>query len=167
MAFNVNTFKSNLSQGVARAAHYELDVGNNNVMFKAISVSAPGRSLASTPSGVFGPAQEIAHSAIYTPINATIILSPDHNEREFFSKWQDKALGTHRKGGTDFYVGYYRNYADNRVVKIKQYDETGSLKKTIRLVEAYPRSIGEISYSYMQSEYATFNVTLQYRYYNE
>jgi len=167
MAFNLNAFKANLDKGVARAAHYKLDVGNEDVSFKAVSVTAPGRSLASTPSGKFGPVQEVVHSPIYTPISATIILSPDHTERDFFSRWQDRALGRHRRGSTDFYIGYYREYADNRVVRIKQYDESGAERKSIRLVEAYPRTVGEITYSYLAGEYATFNVTLQYRYYVE
>jgi hypothetical protein len=166
MAFNVNTFKGNLNKGVARAAHYELDVGNSNVLYRAVSVSAPGRAVASTHSGVYGPMQEVVYSSIFTPITATIILSPDHNEREFFSSWQDKALpGT--RGDGNFDIGYYNDYADFRTVKIKQYEETGKDKRTITLREAYPRAVGEISYSYMQSEYAVFTVTLQYRFYTE
>lgn len=163
MAFNVNSFKSNLNKGVARAAHYELDIGDSNILFRAVAVTAPGRSVATTPTNEFGPVREVVHSPIYTPITATIILSPDHQERQVLTEWQDKAIGINK----GFYVGYYNEYIDQKVVKIKQYEETGSLKKTITLIEAYPRTIGEISYSYTATEYATFNVTFQYRFYIE
>lgn len=163
MAFNVNDFKSGLG-AVARAAHYELECGSEDITFRAIAVTAPGRAVATTPTLEHGPVREVIHSPIFTPISATIILSPDHLERKLLTAWQDKGAGVQ---GSNFYIGYYNDYADYRKVKIKQYEETGKLKNTIELVEAYPRSIGEISYSFMQSEYATFNVTFQYRYYTE
>lgn len=166
MAFNVNQFKGFLNQGVARAYHYELDVGDRAISFRAVNVSAPGRAVATAHTGVFGPLQEAVHSSIFTPITAQIILSPSHDERSFFTEWQDRAVPGVNGDGS-FSIGYYNDYADYRLVQIKQYSEDGKLTKTIKLREAYPRSIGEISYSYMASEYATFAVTFQYRFYTE
>jgi len=37
----------------------------------------------------------------------------------------------------------------------------------IRLMEAWPRNVGELSYSYQSTELLTFTVSIQYRYFTE
>lgn len=171
MAFRLDEIKGDLSRGVARTSHYEMIIqGNKEVTFRTISVTAPGRAIMSTASGVYGAAQEVGYGAQFAPISAQLYLSPDHTERKFFSQWQDNVVGRHRgKSGaaneSDFAAGYYHSYIKD--VIIKQYDEEGSKTHEIKLVEAYPRNVGEISYSYQSSELLTFTVSLQYRYFNE
>lgn len=171
MAFSVKDIKGDISRGVARNSHYEMIIdGNQQITFRTISVTAPGRAIMSTPSGVYGAAQEIGYGAQFAPISAQIYGSPDHTERLFFSEWQDQVVGPHRTGSgfafeRDFNAGYYRDYVKD--VTIKQYDETGKPKFEIKLREAYPKNVGEISYSYQASELLVFSVSLQYRYYTE
>ncbi|NBQ25800.1 MAG: hypothetical protein EBU26_16355, partial [Verrucomicrobia bacterium] len=75
--------------------------------------------------------QEVGYGTIYSPISAQIFCSPDHNERTFFTEWQDQIVGPHRRlnslGGNpdaSFDAGYYRDYIDT--VTINQFDETGT-----------------------------------------
>lgn len=172
MAFRLDDIRSDLRRGVARTSHYEMLVGNRGVTLRAISVTAPGRQITATPSGVYGAIQEIGYGTIYSPISAQVFCSPDHNERLFFTEWQDQIVGPHRAlaslGGnpdSSFDAGYYKDYVDT--VTIVQYDDTGSKKHEIKLQEAYPRNVGELSYSYQSSELLLFTVSFQYRYFTE
>ncbi len=171
MAFSVKDIKGDISRGVARNSHYEMIIdGNEQITFRTISVTAPGRSILSTASGVYGAPQEVGYGAQFSPISAQIYCSPDHSERKFFTEWQDKIVGPHRTGGgfafeSDFNAGYYKDYIKD--VTIKQYDEEGTKTHEIKLREVYPKNVGEMSYSYQASELLLFTVSLQYRYFTE
>lgn len=169
MAFRLDEIRGDLKRGVARTSHYELLIGGNKeIAFRTVSVTAPGRSIGATASGVYGAIQEVGHSGIYAPVSAQIYCSPDHSERKYFNTWQDFIIGPARTVGgaeSSFDVGYYKEYV--RDVTIKQYDEEGNKKHEIKLIEAYPRTVGELSYSYQASELLLFTVSLQYRYYEE
>jgi len=172
MAFRLDDIRGNLRQGVARTSHYEMTfVGNNDIKFRVISVTAPGRSIGATPSGIYGAPQEVGHSGIYAPISAQIFCSPDHSERKYFTRWQDRIIGPARALGSrpaddrSFDVGYYDSYTTD--VTITQFDETNKKSSTIKLREAYPRTVGELSYSYQASELLLFTVSFQYRYFTE
>jgi len=171
MAFNLQEIKGDLSRGIARSSHYEMIVdGNKELAFRTISITAPGRGIASTPSGVYGAAQEIGYGTLFSPVGAQIYCGPDHSERKFFSEWQDEVVGRHRgRSGaareSDFAPGYYHSYIKD--VTIKQYDEKGNESNEIKLLEVYPKNVGELSYSYQSSELLTFTVSLQYRYFYE
>ena len=170
MAFRLDDIRGNLRRGVARTSHYEMIIeGNRDITFRTISVSAPGRSIGAAPSGVYGAVQEIGHSAIYAPVSAQLYCRPDHTERKFFADWQDGIIGPARLFGAgsdaSFDVGYYKDYVKN--VTIKQYNEKGDKENEIKLIEAYPRTLGELNYTYQSNELLTFTVSLQYRYYEE
>lgn len=170
MAFSVNDIRGSLSRGVARTSHYELIIGPQSISYKAISVTAPGRSIAATPSGVYGAVQEIGYSGLYSPVSAQIYCSPDHSERKYFTEWQDEIIGSHRTrrgAASDFHfdAGYYDSYVKD--VTINQYNEKGSKTHEINLIEAYPRTVGELSYSFQSNELLLFTVSFQYRYFNE
>ena len=171
MAFRLDEIRGDLKRGVARTSHYEMIIeGNREITFRTISVTAPGRAIMSTASGVYGAAQEVGYGAQFATISAQIYCSPDHTERKFFTEWQDKVVGPHRTGGgfateRAFNAGYYKDYVKD--VTINQYDETGSKTHEIKLREVYPRNVGEISYSYQASELLLFTVSLQYRYFTE
>ena len=170
MAFRLDEIRGDLKRGVARTSHYEMIIeGNREITFRTISVTAPGRSIGAAASGVYGAIQEVGHSAIYAPVSAQIYCSPDHSERKFFARWQDGIIGPARVVGSSsdasFDVGYYKDYVKD--VIIKQYDEQGNKENEIKLIEAYPRTLGELSYSYQASELLLFTVSLQYRYFEE
>lgn len=169
MSFRLDEIRGNLAQGVARTSHYEMIIeGNRDITFRTISVSAPGRSIGAAPSGVYGAIQEIGHSAIYAPVSAQLYCRPDHTERKYFAKWQDQIIGPARTAGgaeSSFDVGYYKDYVKD--ITIKQYNEKGDKEHEIKLIEAYPRTLGELNYTYQSNELLTFTVSLQYRYYEE
>ena len=140
MVFSLDDIRGELRKGVARSSHYELIIGPQSISYRAISLTA------------------------------TIYCSPDHSERKYFTEWQDEIVGGHRTKRTaandiDFDAGYYDSYVKD--VTIKQYDEKGSKTHEIKLIEAYPRTVGELNYTYQTNELLVFTVSFQYRYFNE
>jgi hypothetical protein len=182
MPFRLDTIKGDLSRGLAKNSSYRVFIGGNyEIAYRAIAVTAPGRQLTATPTGVYGAVQEIGYGVIYQPITMTILSSSELTERAFFLEWQDDIIGSHRRvggassiGGTvsesDFDTGYYDDYVKS--VSIFHYDHqsvTGKEKVTneIRLMEAWPRNVSDLTYSYQSTELLTFTVSMQYRYFTE
>jgi len=188
MSFRLDTIRGDLSRGLAKNSSYQVVIGNNyEIAYRAIATTAPGRQLTATPTGIYGAPQEIGYGVIYQPITLTILASAELTEREFFLEWQDDIVGTHRKIGgassvggapreNDFDTGYYNDYVKS--VSIFQYDaqkdQVGTFGRArprvtneIRLMEAWPRNVGELSYSYQSTELLTFTVSMQYRYFTE
>jgi|TARA_R100000084_G_C4581324_1_gene113970 hypothetical protein len=188
MSFRLDTIRGDLSRGLAKNSSYQVFIGGNyEVSYRAIATTAPGRQLTATPTGVYGAPQEIGYGVIYQPITLTILSSAEHTEREFFLQWQDDIIGAHRRiGGASsvgsaptenaFDTGYYNDYI--QTVSIFQYDaqkdQVGTFGRArprvtneIRLMEAWPRNVGELSYSYQSTELLTFTVSIQYRYFTE
>lgn len=169
---SVNKILSSLNDsGVAKASHYRVFIAgiDEDVVLRAINLTLPGRSVQATTYRDYGASREIAYLPLYTQASATFLCSADLKERTAFTEWQDSIIGNHRTGATGyaepFEAGYYDDYV--RTVVINQLDQKGAVKYGCQLVEAYPRSISDISYSYAAEEIVTFSVQFQYRFFTE
>ena len=141
-----------------------------DLAIRAESVSMPGRTIQSTTYRDYGAVREIGYAPLYTPITVNFLCSSDLRERQFFTSWQDLIVGNHRSLTTQatyntFNAGYYDNYVST--IEIRQYDQAGDIKFRCELREAYPKSVGEISYSYVNEELVRCAVQFQYRYFVE
>ena len=172
MAFSVNEMKASLgTTGVAKAAHYEIFIPGvaADALMRATAVQLPGRSVQAATYRDYGASREIAYLPLYTAASVTFLCSSDLRERVAFTTWQDSIIGDHRSGTSGyaqpFDAGYYDDYV--RPVDIRQFDSAGNPTYFCRLVEAYPRTISDISYSYAAEEVISFSVQLQFRYFIE
>jgi len=159
------------SSGVAKASHYQIQIPivDEDTQLRAINVTLPGRSVQATTYRDYGASREIAYLPLYTQASATFLCSADLKERLAFTQWQDKIIGPHRVSpngyAEPFEAGYYDEYVND--VSIIQMDQTGAETYRCKLLEAYPRSISDISYSYAAEEIVTFSVQFQYRFFTE
>ena len=172
MGLSVNDILGNLnSGGIARTSHYLINIQGvgEDVSMRATNVTLPGRSVQAATYRDYGASREIAYLPLYTQSSVTFLCSSDLRERTAFTEWQDTIIGNHRTGATGyadpFEAGYYNDYV--RSVDIQQMDTTGATTFTCQLIEAYPRSVGDITYSYASEEIATFSVQFQFRYFIE
>jgi hypothetical protein len=172
MAFSVNDMKASIgSTGVAKAAHYQIEIPGltPDALMRATAVQLPGRSVQAATYRDYGASREIAYLPLYTAASVTFLCSSDLRERVAFTEWQDSIIGNHRTGAggyaQPFDAGYYDDYV--RDVTIKQFDSAGSETYQCKLIEAYPRTISDISYSYAAEEVISFSVQLQYRFFTE
>lgn len=175
MALNIQRFMSNMSQKPpAKSSHFDVIItakigGNSDLTLRAENVSLPGRAVSTTDFFDVGPTRKMGYSAVYLESAISFILSDDYNEKEYFDKWTDVIVGSHRvqrnPGGNRFNAGYYDDYKGT--VEILNYSESGGPTYRTKLIEAWPSVISPIQLDWGSSDFAKLNVTFTYRYYEQ
>lgn len=102
--FSVNRMVSSLNKsGIAKTSHYEVFVfggGNGDterdMAFRVDSIDIPGRNFIPTDHKFtnIGPSNKVPTQQTYVDIAASIILSEDMREKEYFEAWQERVMNT-------------------------------------------------------------------------
>ena len=178
MPFNVQQFKSNYGFP-ARADKFEMMItsplalgGQTNpseLNLKVEATEMPGRSALTGDHKHYGALRKIPYSVNYLDVSATVLVSEDYREVEYFNAWQDLIVGSHRNyniGLSDYFnVGYYEEFV-SPAVDIRVFDQNNPTpRKVVRLVEAFPLTINPISYNWGSQEVVKLQVQFAYRYY--
>ncbi len=158
--------------GYAKPARYEVVIGlprgatktesvNNSiarqVSYHCETIDFPGRQLSSKPDlSTYGIEREIVYGQLFDDVSATFYVSTDHKEQKFFNDWQSIAASPE-----DFNIGYYYDYVS--AVDIYQLDERDTRRLGIRLLEAFPKTLGPISMSYGSTN-AIEKLTVTFKY---
>tara|TARA_Y100000816_G_scaffold278410_1_gene249550 strand:+ start:13 stop:744 length:732 start_codon:yes stop_codon:yes gene_type:complete len=123
------------------------------------SISMPGRNMDSTPdSNIYGPEREIVTGYSFGDINAVFQCSSDMREKKYWETWQRLTYNP-----TTFDIGYYKDYVGT--VDIHTLDEQENRRYGVRLMEAWPKTIGAQALSYSTNDsYQTVDITIAYRY---
>jgi len=143
--------------GFAKSSRYEVVIGlpkgatkvegldnqtARQVSYHCETIDFPGRQLSSKSDlSTYGVEREIVYGQIFDEVSATFYVSTDHKEQKFFNAWQDIAASPE-----DFNIGYYYDYVST--VDIYQLDERDTRRLGIRLLEAFPKTLGPINMSY-------------------
>lgn len=168
MPFNINEFESSFKKnGASRTDLFEVVFtdGDRDLTYRARSVNLPGRNVNVLEYFELGPEYKLGSFSNYQDISIQFICSQELNEREYFLVWQDKIVGNHRNQNG---LGYLQeNYYDEYVRRfdINIYNESSQLSKTVKIIDAFPTTVGDISYDWGTSEYATVDVSFSYRHF--
>jgi len=155
---------------------------SENLTLRIDNLELPGKQLATEEVQYYGPPRKSAYGMIYEDLSFNVYLSKDLKERDFFSAWMDLAISYKTA-----YVSYYDDivkectfYSYDRSSDQNQIQSTtDKVNKTLRdlsqkelkdlsnysvtFEEAYPISIGQITYAYASEEIASLPVTMAYR----
>ena len=136
-------------QGVARRAG-----------LRCSQISIPSRTMQTVEDvNIYGPVRQIAPGVTYADLSATFQCSSDLRERKFFETWQRLAYNPQT-----WAMQYYDSYTGS--LDIYQLDNNDRRRYGVRLVECYPKVIGEQALDYgAPSTLQTVQVTFSYRYY--
>jgi hypothetical protein len=156
----INEFLSSFlhgKDGYAKASRYEVVIGLPKGFFKTENVNSnvarqvslncetidfPGRQLTSKADlSTYGIEREIVYGQIFDDVSASFYVTTDHKEQKFFNDWQNIAASP-----ADYNIGYYYDYVSS--VDIYQLDERDTRRLGVRLVEAFPKTIGPLNVSY-------------------
>tara|TARA_B100000900_G_scaffold365563_1_gene340900 strand:+ start:350 stop:1081 length:732 start_codon:yes stop_codon:yes gene_type:complete len=123
------------------------------------SISMPGRNMDSTPdTNIYGPEREIVTGYSFGDINAVFQCSSDMKEKKYWETWQRLTFNP-----KTFDIGYYKDYVGT--VDIHTLDEQENRRYGVRLVEAWPKTIGPQQLAYNDNNsYQTVDITIAYRY---
>lgn len=178
MGFNVNEFKANYNFP-ARADKFEMLItsplalnGTTNPIGLNLKIEAtelPGRSAMTSDHKHYGAVRKIPYNVNYLDLSATVLVSEDYREVEYFNAWQDLVVGSHRNYNvaySDFFnVGYYDDFVSPSV-QIRVFDQNNPTpRKVYELVEAYPLTVNPISLAWASQDVVKLQVQFAYRYY--
>ena len=112
------------------------------VQMRCEDVTLPGRNLNSkTDTLTYGPTREIVDGVTYAEdITLTFQASSGLEERVFFETWQETAFNS-----TTWDVGYYDDYKGT--IEIYLLDKQNKKRYGLKLMEAFPKTIGPIPLS--------------------
>ena len=163
--------------GFSKSARYEVVIGlpkaatstagellntetARKVSYHAETIAFPGRNLEIKEDlSTYGPTREIVSGSSYEDLSATFYVATDHREKKFFSEWQDSA----HSSNVDFNARYYYDYVGS--VDIYQLDEEDRRRLGIRLMEAFPKTIGAIDMGYANANQINkMSVSFSYRF---
>ena len=148
--------KSAMSSNVISQLHGETA---RRISFRCDSITMPGRNLRTQMNGnIYGPPHEMVQGQTFSEVEATFYCGSDMAEKYFFEEWQKVSYNP------DTYdLNYYKEYVG--AVEIFSLNEKDERTTGIRLVEAFPKTIGGIPLGHGSSN--TINkvsVTFAYRY---
>ena len=161
---DISDFVGNLRQwGVARKSRYEIEIwgpsADRSLNLRCESISFPGQNVRSVPDTLrFGPAREHGQGMTYGPFTATFICSPNLREKTYFEAWQSTIINL-----DTWEPKYYDTYKGSLI--ITQLDEANNPTYSIKVEEAYPKTIMPQDVGYAQGNaYQTIGVEFTYRY---
>jgi len=189
MPFNINDFTSQINKsGFAKLSDFEVEMPNivggvkidstgvDYLKYRIASIDMPPRSITFSDYRDYGVPYKIPTQSNFIDVTMQVICSHDYREREYFLKWQDLIVGKHRKLGTETFttssevrsqwdIAYYKDIVST--ITIKNYSEDGKTKYEIKLIDAFPGLVGNMTMSWSTSEFAVFPVTINYRYFQD
>lgn len=131
------------------------------VNIKCHTAMFPQRTIQTTELKQNTNPYRVPHSAIYDPVTFSFYADAEGDTRHFFDVWQQAAINIRNHT-----LNFYREFVSD--VKMYSLDESGRPRYGIKLIEAYPLSVGAMDISYAQANnFQNVVCTLTYRYWEE
>ena len=164
--FNINSFKSDLSQSgvlhtnkfivafVSPPVMQQVSIDGQPVIHterlmqtRADAVKIPGVALLMTDIARYGngPMQKMPHNATFTPNSITFLSDRNGEIYKYFYTWMNKIFdfsGTDSAGAA-YTTEYKTNYTTDLHVYV--YDQAGNQIKDIVMYQAFPESVNDIN----------------------
>ena len=182
------------SNGVVNPWNTDFFMRNNNNAYNQLrggqqitslyceAASLPSLNIDTKMNKVYGPGREMPYGRSYTPVNFTFYIDNDYVIKKFFDTWMNTIFDERTS-----HMNYYNEYTTQvHILALDARDENvplnesdlkngrrGSGPSTLRaryqctLVEAYPKTIAEVTYGAGNAEVARLQVSMQYRKWTE
>ena len=172
MAFNINNFLNALPDGLAREAHFEMQIDlpaivegdARQLSLMCSSASIPNRTadIAQIRRGGQGLLSPYATGLSYTPLNVSFYCDVESNTIRSLQKWLDSYM--------DLNIGnlYAMQYKENYVTDIKliQYNSKGDAIANYTFYAAFMQSFGPVNFSWAaQNSLVIVPATFAYTFY--
>lgn len=175
MPFNVNKFRASFrSSEPFKASAYEVIIPSlpeelrskglidiRSIKYRCSKANLPIKSAGTTELKTYGPVRQVAYGSVHEDVTLTFILSDNLKERELFLAWLE-LMCPDSKGDAAYYDSY------TSTVTINTYNKNGAKSSECALVEAYPKTVGEVTLDWEdKNSISTIDVTFVYRYFEE
>lgn len=167
---SINEFISQVkSEGLARDNRYLVTItpptslvgGSPDTKLRLLcqSVTMPGLNFVSNPVLTYGEQREVIYNRQFDPVNMEWILDNRMDIKRFWDEWQQLMIHPVSR-----MVSYYQDYIGT--IEITQLDvsDEEKAKYSVKLYEAYPKTVAPITYSAGSKEVTKLSVTIEYKY---
>lgn len=167
--FRIDTFKGAISEGFARGTLFEVTLPSISTIsaidsrflnLMCESVTFPGREISYLESQTSIKPVKVANSFTQTDVEISFILTNDWRVWDYINQWHSKCFPGINTSDGPIYVGYKSEYA--KEIKIKHFDQTGNLRKQIKLINAFPVTLNSMEFSNFSSEILKCSVSFTY-----
>ena len=129
------------------------------------TINIPSRSLTTTEFRTYGLPVKRPYGSVYTESQMEFLCTRNMGEKKFFDAWLNYVFDNN-----SYDIAYYDNYTTD--IDIYHFDRTAKdandLSKStyhIKLIEAYPTLVGEISMNHTATEILKIPITFTYKKY--
>jgi len=188
MSFSVETFRSKLESGggPAYGDRYHVAMNaprgiidevesylvtenisaiTNRLSWLCDTINIPSRSLTTTEFRTYGLPVKRPYGSVYTESQMEFLCTRNMGEKKFFDAWLNYIFNNN-----SYDIAYYDNYVTD--IDIYHFDRSVSdandLSQStyhIKLIEAYPTLVGEISMNHTATEILKIPITFTYKKY--
>jgi hypothetical protein len=117
----------------------------------------PGVNISTFQSRTFGETREIPYERLFDNVNFTFYVDKDMLIKTFFDSWINGIQDTRTRT-----FNYYKDYITD--IEIRVYDKQDASIYSVKLFEAYPKTITPISLGYDQKDIMQIQVSMNYKY---
>lgn len=128
-----------------------------NVSMLVESVNIPGINIMTNEMRIFGEVTEMAYGINYNPASLTIYVGNDSATKVFFDDWMNEVFDRQTRTS-----GYYKDYTRDVIITILDRNETPIY--SVKLVEAFPKTMSDITLGATDKDVIKLNVSLAFRY---
>ena len=137
----------------------------NRLSWLCDTINIPSRSLTTTEFRTYGLPVKRPYGSVYTESQMEFLCTKNMGEKKFFDAWLNYVFDNN-----SYDIAYYDNYVTD--IDIYHLDrsasDTSDLDKStyhIKLIEAYPTLVGEISMNHTATEILKLPITFTYKKY--
>lgn len=171
---SLNTFKSQLKDGLARTSHFKVTFSvppalsgakatysSNLSMLSAFcdTFTIPGLNYSTNPVRTYGEQREVPYERLYGQASMSIYVDGGFYVKTFFDDWMDAIQDRDTR---DF--KYMDGYLLEKLT-VDVYDLKDSPRYKVVLHRCFPKSVGQIQLDYAGREVMKLNVDMSYQFY--
>lgn len=164
MSFNITNFRAELGEGVASPANFRVlfsnATGDNNraLAYLCNAAQFPPRTFATNEYTTHGPFQKIPYQNTYDDVVISVYCKDTMAQKTFFDSWQAMIYNP-----STFTFNYPDEYVTD--VIIEQFDRTGEISYTVKLINAWPVMVSPLDLSWSSTnQFHNLQITLAYHF---
>jgi hypothetical protein len=164
---SINQFISNIkTKGLAKsnryAVQFTLPSVNSTIVRNALllcdSVNLPALNYATIENRTFGEVTHTPYERQYGDIAMSFYMDKDMSVKAIFDSWMDSIQNPETRT-----FNYYSEYAKDITIEVQDLQNKSTY--TVKLFEAYPKSIGSVPLAYEMNGVMKLTVNFVYKYY--
>lgn len=149
--------------GLASGTHYEVYfnwTGGEDLDTLSLLVDScnmPGNNIMTQEMRTFGEITEMPYGVTYPPVTFNVLIDNTGSVKKHFEAWMNAVYDPTTKQ-----IGYYADYVADVVINFQ--DKNGGIIRSVTLVEAYPKTVNDVSLGNDVHGVIRLDITMTYRY---